>query len=130
MLVLVCRLCGVVGLDRLCEDLIAALAAAVGAHMPATPGSPGEQKQVAALAALVSLAAGPSAALIGSGWVTILRTLSAIDALQVSFSIFPACLGPRLCFLYVIESLTLHGPTLNLFPICYFMKALSLTPKS
>ncbi|BDA49435.1 probable Brefeldin A-inhibited guanine nucleotide-exchange protein [Coccomyxa sp. Obi] len=78
------RLCGVVGLDRLCEDLIAALAAAVGAHTPASPGSPAEQKQVAALAALVSLAAGPSAALIGSGWVTILRTLSAIDALQAN----------------------------------------------
>ena len=45
---LICRLCGVVGLDRLCEDLIAALAAAVGAHMPAPPGSAGEQKQVPA----------------------------------------------------------------------------------
>lgn len=42
------RLCGVVGLDRLCEDLIAALAAAVSAHTPASPGSPGEQKQVCA----------------------------------------------------------------------------------
>jgi hypothetical protein len=78
------RLCGVVGLDRLCEDLIAALAAAAGAHTPAPPGSPAEPKQVAALAALVSLGVGPSAALIGSGWVIILRTLSAVDALQVT----------------------------------------------
>ncbi|KAK9904753.1 hypothetical protein WJX75_001787 [Coccomyxa subellipsoidea] len=78
------RLCGVVGLDRLCEDLIAALAAAAGAHTPAPPGSPAEPKQVAALAALVSLGVGPSAALIGSGWVIILRTLSAVDALQAN----------------------------------------------
>lgn len=78
------RLCGVVGLDRLCEDLIAALAAAAGAHTPAPSGSPAESKQVAALAALVSLGVGPSAALIGSGWVIILRTLSAVDALQVT----------------------------------------------
>lgn len=78
------RLCGVVGLDKRCDDLIAALAAAAGVHVPAPPGSPAEQKQVAALAALVALARGPSAALIGSGWVTILRTLSALEALQVS----------------------------------------------
>jgi hypothetical protein len=73
-----------VGLDKLCEDLVAALAGATGVHAPAQPGSPEEPKQVAALAALVSLAAGPEAALLGSGWVTILRVLSALEALQVS----------------------------------------------
>ncbi len=40
------RLCGVVGLDRMCEDLIAALAAAAGAHTPAPSGSAAEGKQV------------------------------------------------------------------------------------
>lgn len=77
------RLAGIVGLENLCENLIAALATATGVHTPAPPGSPAESKQVAALAALVALAAGPEAALLGSGWVIILRTLSAVEALQV-----------------------------------------------
>ena len=41
-------------------------------------------KQVEALAALVDLAAGPAGGLIGSGWVVVLRALSALEALQAS----------------------------------------------
>ncbi len=39
--------------------------------------------QVAALGVLVDLAGGPVGGLIGSGWVVVLRTLSALEALQV-----------------------------------------------
>ena len=37
-----------------------------------------------ALAALVDLAAGPAGGLIGSGWVVVLRALSALEALQAA----------------------------------------------
>lgn len=39
--------------------------------------------QVAALETLVRVASGPEAGLLGSGWVTILRCLSLLEALQV-----------------------------------------------
>ena len=52
------RLCGVVGLDRLCEDLIAALAAAAGAHTPAAPGSAAEGKQVHPLPQVTCMSSG------------------------------------------------------------------------
>lgn len=39
--------------------------------------------QVAALKTLVRVASGPEAGLLGSGWVTILRCLSLLEALQV-----------------------------------------------
>lgn len=71
------------GLDRLCEDLVSALAAAASVQAPAPPGSPAEGKQVAALAALVGLGSCPEAGLLGGGWVVILRCLSALEALQV-----------------------------------------------
>lgn len=51
---------------------------------PAVPGSAAEGVQVAALGALVSLAAGPEAGLLGSGWPAVLRTLSNLHALQAS----------------------------------------------
>lgn len=59
-----------------------ALAAASGISSPAEPGSPLEAKQMAALAVLVSVAGGPEAGLLGSGWVVVLRTLSQLDTLQ------------------------------------------------
>ena len=79
------RLAGVMGLDRLCEDLVSALAAAASVQAPAPPGSAAEGKQVAALAALVGLGTCPEAGLLGGGWVVILRCLSALEALQVGF---------------------------------------------
>lgn len=52
---LVCRLAGAVGLDRLCEQMVAGLASAAGMTAPAAGGSPAEAKQVAALEALVQV---------------------------------------------------------------------------
>ena len=66
------------------ESLVDALALAAGVSKPAQPGTPAEAKQVAALEALLQLAMGPRAGLLGSGWVLVLRTLSALQALQVS----------------------------------------------
>lgn len=43
-----------------------------------------DAKRVAALERLTELASGPSASFLGSGWVRILRTLSALEALVVS----------------------------------------------
>ena len=40
------RLAGTLGLDKLCESLVAALAAETGVWAPATPNSPFEGKQV------------------------------------------------------------------------------------
>lgn len=51
----------------------------------ALPGTAAnDAKRVAALERLIALANGPSASFLGSGWVRILRTLSALDALVVS----------------------------------------------
>ena len=80
------RLAGVLGLDRLCEDGVSALAAAAALHAPAPAGSAAGRKQVAALAALVGLGSCPEAGLLGGGWVVILRALSALEALQVLLS--------------------------------------------
>ncbi len=77
-------LAGALGLERLTESLVDALAQAAGVSKPAQPGTPAEAKQVAALEALLQLAMGPRAGLLGSGWVLVLRTLSALQALQVS----------------------------------------------
>ena len=81
---LACSLAGALGLERLTEALIGALAEAAGVSQPAQPGTPAEAKQVAALEGLLQLATGPRAGLLGSGWVLVLRTLSALEALQVS----------------------------------------------
>ena len=77
-------LAGALGLERLTESLVDALAQAAGVSKAAQPGTPAEAKQVAALEALLQLAMGPRAGLLGSGWVLVLRTLSALQALQVS----------------------------------------------
>ena len=82
---LACSLAGALGLERLTESLVEALAQAAGVPQPAQPGTPAEAKQVAALEALLQLAMGPRAGLLGSGWVLVLRTLSALEALQVGF---------------------------------------------
>ncbi|DBA73285.1 hypothetical protein WJX77_003623 [Trebouxia sp. C0004] len=79
-------LAGALGLERLTESLVDALAQAAGVSKPAQPGTPAEAKQVAALEALLQLAMGPRAGLLGSGWVLVLRTLSALQALQASFA--------------------------------------------
>ena len=76
-------LAGALGLEKLTETLVGALAEAAGVSQPAPPGTPAEAKQVAALEALLQLAMGPRAGLLGSGWVLVLRTLSALEALQV-----------------------------------------------
>lgn len=78
-----CSLAGALGLEKLTEALIGALAEAAGVSQPAAPGTPAEAKQVAALEGLLQLAMGPRAGLLGSGWVLVLRTLSALEALQV-----------------------------------------------
>ena len=74
---------GALGLESVTESLIEVLAQAAGVSQPAQPGTPAEAKQVAALEALLQLAMGPRAGLLGSGWVLVLRTLSALEALQV-----------------------------------------------
>ena len=78
-----CRLAGMLGLDSLSDDLLAALAACAGVEAPAAPGSPAEAKQLASLARLVALAGGREAGFLGGGWVTVLRLLSALDLLKV-----------------------------------------------
>ena len=80
-----CSLAGALGLEKLTEALIGALGEAAGVSQPAHPGTPAEAKQVAALEGLLQLAIGPRAGLLGSGWVLVLRTLSALEALQVAF---------------------------------------------
>ncbi|KAL3134912.1 hypothetical protein ABBQ32_007876 [Trebouxia sp. C0010 RCD-2024] len=79
-------LAGALGLEKLTEALVGALAEAAGVSQPAPPGTPAEAKQVAALEALLQLAMGPRGGLLGSGWVLVLRTLSALEALQASFA--------------------------------------------
>lgn len=86
-----CSLAGALGLEKLTEALVGALAEAAGVSKPAQPGTPAEAKQVAALEALLQLATGPRAGLLGTGWVLVLRTLSALEALQVSHA--SCCLG-------------------------------------
>lgn len=84
---LLCSLAGALGLEKLTEALVGALAEAAGVSQPAPPGTPAEAKQVAALEGLLQLAMGPRAGLLGSGWVLVLRTLSALEALQVPLTI-------------------------------------------
>lgn len=72
--------------EFLCFYPHTALAAASGISSPAEPGSNLEAKQVTALAVLVSLAGGPEAGLLGSGWVIVLRTLSQLDTLQAELA--------------------------------------------
>jgi len=71
------------GLDTLTDSLVASLAAATGVQNPSPEGSSGEAKELAALSTLVGLASGEEAGFLGSGWVTVLRTLSALDLLKV-----------------------------------------------
>lgn len=70
---------------------------------PAPPGSPAEAVQVAALSTLVGIAAGPEAGLLGSGWPAVLRTLSALHALQVSILLSWHVQGPRTCWRVVVR---------------------------
>ena len=77
------------GLDQLTEGLLVSLAAATGVSRPAQPGSAAEAKQLAALAALVALASGSEAGFLGSGWLIVLRTLSALDSLKVAPASLP-----------------------------------------
>lgn len=49
----------------------------------AVPKSPAEAVQLAALEALIAIASGPDAATLGSGWPSVLRTLSNLHTLQV-----------------------------------------------
>lgn len=85
-------LAGALGLEKLTEALVGALAEAAGVTHPAPPGTPAEAKQVAALEGLLQLAMGPRAGLLGSGWVLVLRTLSALEALQVGLLLNTAAL--------------------------------------
>lgn len=100
-----CSLAGALGLERLTESLVDALAQAAGVSQPAQPGTPGEAKQVAALEALLQLAMGPRAGLLGSGWVVVLRTLSALEALQVSAAVTSTKWVLVLCSLSALETL-------------------------
>jgi len=77
------RLAGMLGLDALTDSLVASLAAATGVQNPSPEGSAWEAKELAALSTLVGLASGEEAGFLGSGWVTVLRTLSALDLLKV-----------------------------------------------
>lgn len=61
----------------------AALAAAAGVTAAAAPKSPAEAVQVAALEALIAIASGSDGATLGSGWPSVLRTLSNLHTLQV-----------------------------------------------
>ena len=86
------------GLDQLTEGLLVSLAAATGVSRPAQPGSAAEAKQLAALAALVALASGGEAGFLGSGWLIVLRTLSALDSLKVAPA--PLCFHLAECCVY------------------------------
>jgi hypothetical protein len=90
------RLAGLLGLDGLCEQAVGALALAAGVFNPAPPGTVAERQQLAALHALLSLPAGPEAGLLGSSWVIVLRSLSALEALcqELSRPLPPAALAP------------------------------------
>ncbi|KAF8064597.1 BIG3 [Scenedesmus sp. PABB004] len=88
------RLAGVLGLDSLCEGCVAALAERCGVFDPAPAGSAAEAKQLAALQALLGLTAGPEASFLGSGWVVVLRCISALDALKVRLSEAPRGAAP------------------------------------
>lgn len=76
------RLAGMLGLDQLTDALVDSLAAASGVDKPSPEGSAAEAKDLAALSALVNLASSPEAGFLGSGWVTVLRTLSSLDLLK------------------------------------------------
>lgn len=78
------RLAGLLDLDQVVDGLITSLAAAAAVSSPAAPNTAAEGKQLAALAALLEVAAGPDAGYLGSGWVTVLRSLSALEQLKVS----------------------------------------------
>lgn len=78
------RLAAVLGLDQLTDSLVASLAAGSGVQRPSPAGSAAEAKEVAALSALVTLAASKEAGFLGTAWVTIMRTLSALDLLKVA----------------------------------------------
>ena len=80
------------GLDAVGDALVGGLTdtAALMASTPEADPAPAQAgnavsdaKRVAALERLVSLANGPAASFLGSGWVRILRTLSALDSLMV-----------------------------------------------
>jgi len=92
------RTAALLGLDALVEAGVDALASAAGAApadaaaalsprasaaaaLLAPTGSARGGKQVAALEALLAAAAGPAAAGLGGGWLSVARTLSALDAL-------------------------------------------------
>ncbi|KAK9788000.1 hypothetical protein WJX73_004027 [Symbiochloris irregularis] len=84
------RLAGLLGLDAVGEAMVGGLTDAAALHGPSVhsnsntvpqPSSVSDAKRVAALERLVELANGPSASFLGSGWVRILRTLSALEAL-------------------------------------------------
>ena len=81
-------------LDVMAEGLAKALADLV--HLGVASGGMGEglkqedAKRVAALNTLVKLALGPGGSFLGSAWVVVLRTLSGLQAAQVSL-----CAGSR-----------------------------------
>lgn len=78
------------GLDSVGEAMVSSLADAAALSGEAEQSSPAagnavlDGKRLAALQKLVELANGPAASFLGSGWVRILRTLSALDSLVVS----------------------------------------------
>jgi hypothetical protein len=80
------QLSGVLRLDEICERAVGVLAAGAGVSSPAPYGSPAEAKQLAALKALLGVMAGPEAGSLGSGWATVLRTLSALEALTAELT--------------------------------------------
>lgn len=104
------------GLDKLSEALVDSLAAASGVESPSPEGSAAEAKELAALASLISLASSREAGFLGSGWVTVLRTLSSLDLLKVGFLderriwiSFPLC--DRLCSLQILLKANLRRST-------------------
>ena len=78
-------------LDVMAEGLAKALADLV--HLGVASGGMGEglkqedAKRVAALNTLVQLALGPGGSFLGSAWVVVLRTLSGLQAAQVSLGL-------------------------------------------
>ena len=60
------------------------MAIASGVDNPAMEGSVAEAKQLAGLQTLVLVASRKDAGFLGTGWMTILRTLSKLDLLRVS----------------------------------------------
>ena len=69
------------GASQVCERAVGVLAAACKVESPGAHMSSQEAKQLAALKTLLSLTSMPDVGSLGSAWVVLLRTVSALNSL-------------------------------------------------